>query len=192
MIEQEFTDRLVAYLRKNMTSLEGCEIETKRSVLYNIYFDDNGHLCLNLNEKNEPKRGSGQGFEQDIIIFERNEELFQMSTSIVPRVIAEVKYESITTHDIIVYTEKSQLIRKVYPYVRYGLILGGLNKIPTRVLRLGSNFDYILCVKIDNMEEVKRIFDEELNASRRLCDALFRKRKIMSIHRDLKIKYFQS
>ena len=192
MIEQEFTDRLVEYLRENMTSLEGCEIETKRSVLYNIYFDDNGHLCLNLNEKNEPKRGSGQGFEQDIIIFEKNEELFKTSTCIVPRVIAEVKYESITTHDIIVYTEKSQLIRKVYPYVRYGLILGGLNKIPGRVLRLGLNFDYILCVTIENLEEVKKIFDEELNASRQLCDALFKKRKIMSIHRNLKIKNFQS
>ena len=71
MIEQEFTDRLVEYLRENMTSLKGCEIDTKRSVLYNIYFDDNGHLCLNLNDKNEPKHGSGQGFEQDIIIFER-------------------------------------------------------------------------------------------------------------------------
>ncbi len=37
-----------------------------------------------------------------------------------------------------------------------------------------------------------RIFDEELDASRQLCDALFKKRKIMSIHRNLKIKNFQS
>lgn len=188
MIENEFTDILVEYLRKNMKSLKGCKIETKRSVLYNIFFDDNGHLCLNLNKKNEPKRGSGQGFEQDIIIFERNEELFQMSTSIVPRVIAEVKYESITTHDIITYTVKSQLIRKVYPYVRYGLILGDMNKIPGRVLRLGSNFDYIICVKINDMKETKKIFDEELNASRQLSDALFKNKKIKSLRRNLKIR----
>ena len=186
MIENEFTDILVEYLRKNMKSFKGCEIETKRSVLYNIFFDDNGHLCLNLNKKNEPKRGSGQGFEQDIIIFERHEELFQMSTSIIPRVIAEVKYESITTHEI-VYTEKSQLIRKIYPYVRYGLILGGINKIPGRVLRLGSNFDYIICVKVNDMKEAKNIFDEELNTSRQLSDALFKNMKIKSIRRELKI-----
>ncbi|MFC1650537.1 hypothetical protein ACFL2X_03105 [Candidatus Latescibacterota bacterium] len=187
MTEEEFTERLIEYLKINMTSLKGCEIETKRSVLYNIFFDDTGHLCLNLNEKNEPKRGSGQGFEQDIIIFERNDDFIKIATSIIPRVIAEVKYESITTHDIIVYSEKSQLIRKIYPYVRYGLIIGNKNSIPGRVLRLGTNFDFILCLKLDDLFEARKIFDKEVNISRQLCDALFKNKKIKLLQRELKM-----
>lgn len=37
-------------------------------------------------------------------------------------------------------------IRAIYPFVRYGLILGGLTAIPGRTLRLGTEFDFIVAL----------------------------------------------
>ncbi|MEK7407496.1 MAG: hypothetical protein AAB225_20655, partial [Acidobacteriota bacterium] len=61
----------------------------------------------------------------------------------IPRIVAEVKFGGVTTHDVIVYAEKADRIRRVYPYLRYGFVLGGLGHIPGRVLRLGQRFDFI-------------------------------------------------
>jgi hypothetical protein len=49
-------------------------IETKRSLLYAISFDDEGELQLGQNSALEPTRGGGTRFEQDLLLFERGPE----------------------------------------------------------------------------------------------------------------------
>ena len=85
-------------------------------------------------DSGQPLRGSGRGFEQDILIYDESD---KGHTSVVPRVVLEVKVGSVSTHDVIVYSEKADRIRRVYPYVRYGFVLAGLKSIPGRV-RLGQ------------------------------------------------------
>ena len=80
-------------------------IETKRSVLYAVSFDDQGVLHLGQNTNREPMRGRGTGFEQDLLIFECSSD---GQTRIVPGVSVELKFGGVTTHDSIVYSEKAR------------------------------------------------------------------------------------
>jgi hypothetical protein len=41
-----------------------------------------------------------------------------------PRVIIELKINSINTHDSITYSEKAYAHKSVFPYLRYGIVIG--------------------------------------------------------------------
>ncbi|MBE3096282.1 MAG: hypothetical protein IMZ44_04020 [Planctomycetes bacterium] len=126
----------------------------------------------------EPIRGRGRGFEQDIVVFD---EVTDGHTSVVPRIVVEVKFRSVTTHDVIVYSEKADRIRRVYPYVRYGFVLGGMNNIPGRVIRLGQRFDFIASLSENlSKQEIKNfgsLMRDEAEISVRLSNLLFGKAK---------------
>jgi hypothetical protein len=159
-------------------------IETKRSLLYAVSFADNGKLQLGQNQEKEPTRGGGTGFQQDLLVFERAAD---GDTAIVPRVSVELKFARISTHDGIVYSEKARRIRSIYPYVRYGLILGGMSTIPGRTLRLATEFDFILAVpaKLSSqaLSRVAKLLRGELRLSQRLTSVLNGTRKIGLLHR---------
>jgi hypothetical protein len=101
-----------------------------------------------------------------------------------------VKLKGITTHDVITYSEKARRIRVIYPYVRYGLILGGMDTIPGRTLRLGGEFDFTVAVPAelpqpDIEEALGQLFREELQASQLQGAMLSGERKVRKLHRKL-------
>lgn len=189
MSEVTFAKAVANKLQDSLSREKGVEIRTKKSLLYAISFDEKGKLRLGMNKAREPVRGGGMGFEQDILIFERTS---GNETSVVPRVVLEVKFRSITTHDVIVYSEKARCIRTVYPFVRYGLILGNADIIPGRVLRLGQEFDFILTASASmNQPQVSRlveIISEEIDTSKYLGKLLSGERKATELCRHIKIE----
>ena len=184
MNESLFAEKLAKKLRMQITNLE---IDTKISLLYSISFDDEGNLDLHLGEDLRPKRGKGKGFEQDILIYN----IADGKTSLVPRVIAEVKYEKVGTHSAIVYTEKLRRIKSIYPYVRYGLILGKIPHIPARVLRFGQEFDFIQTISFpfrsSELNKLVRLLKKEANLSKKLAKILTGKKKLKCIHRQIRM-----
>ena len=180
---QKFADRISPHLP------EGMEIETKISLLYSVCFDDSGALQLGLNNAGEPIRGGGTGFEQDVLIFERTP---GKDTSIIPRVILEVKLNGVTTHDAIVYSEKARRIRSIYPYLRYGLLLGGMFTIPGRVLRLGQEFDFIATASEkppkDEVDWFVKAIKREIKASKDLGDLLSDRKKATALFRNVSLE----
>src|SRR5205823_1193872 len=98
--EERFAQALVDRLRG---TLPGYQIETKKNVLYALYYDDDGRLQPGREGREIPLRGGGTGFQQDILVFKTVE---SGDTTIIPRVIAEVKFGRVTTHDSLVYSEK--------------------------------------------------------------------------------------
>ena len=169
MNEKEFTSELVDRLRPQ---IEGYVVETGKSLFYSLSIDEQGNVPLSLNKEDQPTRGGGTGFEQDILIYER----VDGQTSIAPRVVAEVKFRGVTTHDALVYSEKAKRIRSIYPYMRYGMILGDMENIPPRVLRLGVEFDFILRVSNPasqgEFNTLMKILLDELDTSRKLGKVL--------------------
>ncbi len=165
------------------------QIEAKRSLLYAVSFDDEGKLQLGQNKQRQPTRGGGTGFEQDLLIFEQMSDVDAVDTSIIPRVSVELKFGGVSTHDSIVYSEKARRIRAIYPFVRYGLILGDLKHIPGRTLRLGTEFDFILAlptpIKAAALDQVVKLLREELRLSRKLTDILRGRDKVNAVHRRL-------
>lgn len=176
MTEDEFTDRLAERITKRLAPYH---VGRKRSLLYDLSFDHKGVMAMGVDpDTGEPIRGKGRGFEQDLLVFE---EASDGHTSVIPRIVAEVKFRAVTTHDVIVYSEKADRIRRVYPYVRYGFVLGGMKTIPGRVLRLGQRFDFIVAVdeQLTNADVTAfaSLMREEAEASVALSDALFGKAK---------------
>ncbi len=182
MTEDEFTDRLAAAIAEDVAPYH---VGRKRSLLYDLSFDHRGVMTMGVDpDTGEPIRGKGRGFEQDLLVFE---EASGGHTSVIPRIVAEVKFGAVTTHDVIVYAEKADRIRRVYPYVRYGFVLGGMRNIPGRVLRLGQRFDFIVAVDERLTQEGVNAFAslmrEEAEASVALSDALFGKVKLTLIRK---------
>ena len=186
--EEAFGERLAKRLRPLVP--QKYHIETKRSLLYAISFDDKGRLELGQDSAQQPTRGGGTGFEQDLLLFERVTGDESVRTAIIPRVSVELKFGGVSTHDSIVYSEKARRIRAIYPFVRYGLILGGLQHIPGRTLRLGTEFDFVLALPIPVREatlmRVAKLLRTELRLSRKLTDILSGRDKVASLHRSLR------
>jgi len=183
--EETFGVRLAKKLRPALP--RKYNIETKRSLLYAISFSDDGELQLGQNAAKEPTRGGGTGFEQDLLLFERAHA--EAATAIIPRVSVELKFNGITTHDSIVYSEKARRIRTIYPFVRYGLILGGLNHVPARTLRLGLEFDFIVAMPIpvrrQTLDRVAHLLRRELRLSCQLTNILRGRDRVAAVHRRL-------
>jgi len=159
----------------------------KKALLYDLSFDANGRVAMGVDpDTGDPIRGHGKGFEQDILVFD---EAGDGHTSVVPRIVGEVKFGSVTTHDVLVYSEKADRIRRVYPYLRYGFVLGGMKHIPGRVLRLGQRFDFIAAIPSPLSDEgianFAALMKEEAAASVRLCELLFGKEKPALFRRSL-------
>jgi len=165
MDEISFTKELVEHLKP---SFPGYELETGISIFYSLNIDEDGNIPINQNEKGEPIRGRGTSFEQDILLYER----VAGQTSIVPRVAVEVKFGGVTTHDAIVYSEKARRLRNVYPYLRYGFLIGNLPSLPPRLLRIGTDFDFIIRISNPLLQEEKEhlitLLNEEIETSRKL------------------------
>jgi hypothetical protein len=187
--EDTFGARLAVRLRPMVP--RKYSIETKRSLLYAISFDDEGELQLGQNSALEPTRGGGTGFEQDLLLFERAS---GGKTAIIPRVSVELKFGGVSTHDSIVYSEKARRIRAIYPFVRYGLILGGLDHIPGRTLRLGTEFDFIVAmptpIREPTLGRVAKLLRLELRLSCKLTDILRGRDNVAALHRSL--RYFRT
>lgn len=165
MDEASFTEALVEQLRP---SFPGLEIEAGKSIFYSLSIDEKGNIPINQNEKGEPIRGGGTGFEQDILLYER----VSGQTSIVPRAAVEVKFGGVTTHDAIVYSEKARRLRNVYPYLRYGFLVGNLSFLPARLLRIGTDFDFIIRISnpplLAELDRLITMLKEEVEISQKL------------------------
>lgn len=117
-------------------------------------------------------------FETDILIYEWIDD-----KTWTPRVVIETKVDSVNTHDAITYSKKAQNHRFVHPYLRYGMFIGGIGAggVPTRLLRHGEAFDFMIAWKDlkPSGEEKQVLFDilaSEVEASKKLEGILYSNR----------------
>jgi len=188
MTEDEFTDDLVVQLR---LETDRYRVGTRKSVLYDLTINDDGIVDMGVDtDSGKPIRGRGKGFQQDILVYEDSD---KGHTSVVPRLIVEVKLNRVTSHDAIVYSEKAKRIKHIYPFVRFGLLLAGMSSVPGRVLRLEENFDFMLVVhnppSPDELDGLRLLFNDELRASDELADILFHKKRVTSLRKALNVSF---
>lgn len=184
MKEEEFGQQLASAIK---IPQELGQLSCRKSLLYALSIDSDGNVRMGVDsESGEPVRGKGKGFEQDLLIWEARE---NSHTSIVPRVSIELKLNRVTTHDAIIYSEKARRLRSVYPYTRFGLILGNLSQIPGRVLRLGQQFDFISTLHVpfvkEELEAMETLLIEEVVLSRNLSGLLENRTRIKHLRRNL-------
>jgi len=188
MNEERFVEKLVSAVAPH---LEPHKVKPKRSLLYELSVDASGNVVMGVDpDSGEPIRGSGHGFEQDILVFD---EVKASHTSVIPRIVVEVKFGGVTTHDVLVYAEKADRLRRVYPYLLYGFVLGGLRHIPGRVLRLGQRFDFIVALSSElrpaELNAFCQLMREEAAASVALSGLLFGKGKPTVVQKRLVVRH---
>ncbi len=117
MKELDFQDLMVKLINEKLDSNKFVAYRGK-ALLYELKVDEDLNV---IGDPKNPKRGSG-AFETDVTIFAKRDGVE------VPFIIIEVK-ESITSHDIITYSNKAARHKTVYPFLRYGWILRQLTEL---------------------------------------------------------------
>jgi hypothetical protein len=111
----------------------------------------------------------------------------------IPRVIIECKLRGINTHEPLAYSVKASTHKHVHPYLRYGILVGHIKKLPRRLIRHGSNFDFMVTWKDyeangDEWDRFCKLLMDEVKMSRKLQNLLKNSKETeayQSLHRRL-------
>jgi hypothetical protein len=137
------------------------------NLLYQVTVDN--RLELNVKIK-DPKRGQS-AFQTDLCVFEKID-----SDTEIPRVVLEFK-SRLTTHDVLTYSSKARKHKQVYPYLRYGLVIGSKMTIPGRFFTHNESLDFCVAAasyKANRLHELfAKLLREEVSASRELERIVF-------------------
>ena len=170
MGERKFRENLQEKLAEELRNYEvricnfkNVKVNKDENLIYKVIVNIvNGNLKFEPSNPRRPRRGN-YAFQTDLLIsgiISNNSENKDIS---LPLVAIEVKYknkkkkyESVTTHNILTYSTKAQKHKEVYPYLRYGLVIGGMNKIPKRFFTHNIGFDFAYALNsIDDSNSVK-------------------------------------
>ena len=111
----------------------GYVVESGKSILYKIEVDAFGKVTHD--SLDNPTRGRF-AFQTDVLITKAS----------LPLVVIELKVGSFTTHDVITYSWKAVRHRQVYPYLRYGFVVFGLDALGRRFVTHREGFDFALAL----------------------------------------------
>lgn len=126
--EAEFGELLKSLLQTNFPDYS---VSTKENVLYKVSVSKDGEYVPN-SPVNDVKRGK-RAFETDLVI---------KDSSGVPLVIFELKYGGYQTHDVITYSSKAGSHKTIFPHLRYGFVVGGIDRLNGRFFSHNANFDF--------------------------------------------------
>jgi len=163
--EAQFRESFFLFLKKYLKDylkdprdMKHLEIREKENLLYTVkvlpdltFFPP---LASNF------RRGN-IAFETDISIGRK------VQNGFLPIVVIELKFGGLSTHDVITYSYKSVKHKDIYPYLRYGLIIGKISSLPRRFFNHNFGFDFAIALdskdiqSIENLE-ITRDLDEML------------------------------
>ncbi|UWU90612.1 hypothetical protein [Bradyrhizobium sp. CB1015] len=119
--------------------LPNCRIELGQNLLYKIEVAPSGEVSHRHGDS--PTRGQ-YAFQTDILISKPCGSLKQM----VPLVVIELKATSFSSHDVLLYSAKAAKHKAIYPYLRYGFVVVGLESLGRRFLIHNEEFDFAMAV----------------------------------------------
>lgn len=133
--EKEFAAQLKSLLQGGLS--KQYLIQTNKSLLYKLEVDVEGNLRPNASDLRDPKRGQF-AFQTDVLI--------ESASSRIPLVVIELKFGGFSTHDIITYSSKAARHKEIYPYLRYGFLVGGSGVLSKKFLTHNQGFDFAAAV----------------------------------------------
>ncbi|MBH5401183.1 hypothetical protein HZZ13_25860 [Bradyrhizobium sp. CNPSo 4010] len=119
--------------------LPNCRIELGQSLLYKIEVAPSGEVSHR--DGDSPMRGQ-YAFQTDVLISKPCGSPKQM----VPLVVIELKATSFSSHDVVLYSAKAAKHKAIYPYLRYGFVVIGLEALGRRFLIHNEGFDFAMAV----------------------------------------------
>jgi len=137
--ERNFRTELCKRINDEITeySVYDCDCGNETNLVYQLIIDGNG--AIQPDDPAHPSRGN-YAFQTDILIKKGK----------LPIVAIETKSGGLSTHDILTYSTKAMKHKEIYPYLRYGLIVGNLKKIPNRFFIHNQGFDFAASLSYNN------------------------------------------
>jgi hypothetical protein len=111
-------------------------VHTGKSILYKIEVNALGQITPD--SVNGPMRGQ-YAFQTDILVERR-------AAPAVPLVVIELKYGSFSSHDVITYSSKAARHKDIYPYLRYGFVVVGPDRLGRRFVTHNQGFDFAMAL----------------------------------------------
>ena len=143
-------------------------IERGKSLLYRVTV--NNRLKMTVNP-HAPKRGQS-AFQTDLCVFET----VGSKPVTIPRVVMEFK-QHLSTHDVLTYSAKATRHKQVYPYLRYGFVIGKAKDLPGRFFTHNSGMDFAVAAASFDHSRLHQLFADllkkEVAASRQLEQIAF-------------------
>jgi hypothetical protein len=153
---------------------------------------------LELSETAETRTHTNvRGYQTDLLVIEVvKKERWK------PRLVIEGKLGGITTHGAITYSEKAATHKQVFPFLRYGILMGHRKDypLPGRLFRHGLYFDFMLSWRAHKPAgyELQALLDlvlSEVAASRKMEELLYENRdpnrtRYYMLHRPLRLAEF--
>jgi len=181
MDESKFKERLKAGLSRRLGS-DQYEIKIGENLIYKVIINED--LQFEPGKPENPKRGS-YAFQTDLLITEKG-------NNPLPLVVIETKYGGFSTHDILTYSIKAQKHKEIYPYLRYGLVVGGEDKIHNRFFTHNIGFDFAYALNsVDNenlIKELAKIIKQQIKNAHLLLDILKNKNQTKEFNTTITIK----
>lgn len=145
MNETEFKQELKQRLQRE---LDNFIVEIDESLIYKVIIDEN--LQFKPDNPQKPKRGD-YAFQTDLLIRKKDG---------LPFVVIETKYGGFSTHDVLIYSTKALKHKEIYPYLRYGLVVGGVDNIENKFFTHNVGFDFALAVRrFDDEKSLRELFN---------------------------------
>lgn len=178
MTEKNFVDILVGGLTKG---LKGYGISSKEALIYKVIVNEKGEFLPSNPAR--PTRGT-LSFQVDILI--KKDKL--------PLVVIETKFGRFTTHDVITYSTKALKHKDIYPYLRYGLIVGGKRIISNKFFTHNLGFDFALAIEnaenAENINEFIGLIKKQIKSAEFLLEVLKDKNQTKYYSSHLEIKKY--
>lgn len=150
MNEKSFVSKFVEVINLRLDNSKHEIIEGK-----NLFYEltVNRELVLHLGNIEDQIRGKS-AFQTGAIVFEKKE------NRNFPLVVFEFKLNP-STHDIIVYSAKARKHKQIYPWLRYGMFICGIEEVPIKKFLKHNEFlDF--CVSVKKMIEEEKINEVEV------------------------------
>jgi hypothetical protein len=109
------------------------QVHQGKNILYRIEVDASGKVSHD--GLVAPRRGQ-YAFQTDILVTKAE----------LPLVVVELKSGSFSTHDVITYSWKAERHKQVYPYLRYGFAVVGLEILGRRFVTHNEGFDFAVAL----------------------------------------------
>jgi hypothetical protein len=177
MNETEFRQRLKESLERELGN--DYSLEENRNLIYKVIIGEN--LEYEPNDPKNPKRGD-YAFQTDIVIAKRESNL--------PLVIIETKYGGFSSHDVLTYSTKALKHKEIYPYIRYGLVVGGKDKIDNKFFTHNIGFDFAIALKEleeADLQRLSTIIREQLESAKLLLDIFANKKRVKEFNSVIKV-----
>lgn len=173
MNEDKFANILANNLIKK---IKGYTISTKEVLIYKVIVNEKGEF----NPSNPMKLTRGNlAFQVDILIKKGK----------LPLVVIETKFGGFSTHGVLTYSTKALKHKEIYPYLRYGLVVGGERIISNKFFTHNLGFDFALAIKnTKNLRDLSGLIKKQIKSAEFLLRVLKNKNQTKYYSSNLEVE----